>query len=81
MLTISKNIMNLQKQRFGILVFTAIGAARIASFLFDVSINYFTWLLLLSGMTASSVAANTLTGYNDRDIYAVMDTTKDRSIP
>jgi protoheme IX farnesyltransferase len=64
-----------------LLVFTAFGSAFTASFLFDVSINYFTWMLLLVGITAGSAAANTLTGYNDRDIDAIMDRTKARPIP
>ena len=74
--------MNLQNPRYDIFqFFVAFGTAFTASFLFDISINYFTWVLLLAGMTTGSSAANTLTGYNDRDIDAIMDRTKDRPIP
>jgi protoheme IX farnesyltransferase len=55
-----------------LLVFTAFGAALTASFLFDVPITLLTWLLLLGGVAAGSAAADTLTGYNDRDIDAIM---------
>src|ERR687885_2504730 len=64
-----------------LLVFTAFGAALTASFLFDISINAVTWGLLIGGVAAGSAAADTLTGYNDRDIDAVMDRTKGRPIP
>jgi protoheme IX farnesyltransferase len=39
------------------------------------------WLLLILGVAAGSAAADTLTGYNDRDIDAIMDRTKGRPIP
>jgi protoheme IX farnesyltransferase len=38
-------------------------------------------MLLLGGVAAGSAAADTITGYNDRDIDAIMDRTKDRPIP
>jgi protoheme IX farnesyltransferase len=40
-----------------------------------------TWMLLLGGVAAGSAAADTLTGYNDRDIDAIMERTKNRPIP
>src|ERR671934_392555 len=64
-----------------LLVFTAFGAALTASFLFDVPITPVTLILLLSGVAAGSAAADTLTGYNDRDIDAIMERTKNRPIP
>ena len=64
-----------------LLVFTAFGAALTASFLFDVPITPLTWILLLGGVAAGSAAADTLTGYNDRDIDAIMERTKNRPIP
>ncbi|MDQ3836681.1 MAG: heme o synthase [Thermoproteota archaeon] len=64
-----------------LLVFTAFGAALTASFLFDTSITLMTWMLLLGGVAAGSAAADTLTGYNDRDIDAIMERTKNRPIP
>jgi protoheme IX farnesyltransferase len=64
-----------------LLVFTAFGAALTASFLFDIPITPMTWILLIGGVTAGSAAAETLTGYIDRDIDAKMDRTKDRPIP
>jgi protoheme IX farnesyltransferase len=64
-----------------LLVFTAFGAALTASFLFDIPVTPLTWILLLGGVAAGSAAANTLTGYNDRDIDAIMERTKNRPIP
>jgi protoheme IX farnesyltransferase len=64
-----------------LLVFTAFGAALTASFLFDEPIRPETWLLLIGGVAAGSAAADTLTGYNDRDIDAIMERTKHRPIP
>jgi protoheme IX farnesyltransferase len=64
-----------------LLVFTAFGAALTASLLFDVPITPLTWMLLLGGVAAGSAAADTLTGYNDRDIDAIMERTKNRPIP
>jgi len=39
------------------------------------------WFLLLTGVAAGSAAADTITGYNDRDIDAIMERTKARPIP
>ena len=64
-----------------LLVFTAFGAALSASFLFDIPVTLLTWALLLGGVAAGSAAADTLTGYNDRDIDAIMERTKNRPIP
>jgi len=64
-----------------LLVFTAFGAALTASFLFDAPVNLLTFMLLLGGVAAGSAAADTLTGYNDRDIDAIMERTKNRPIP
>lgn len=64
-----------------LLVFTAFGSALTASLLFDIPITPLTWILLLGGVAAGSAAADTITGYNDRDIDAIMDRTKDRPIP
>jgi protoheme IX farnesyltransferase len=64
-----------------LLVFTTFGAALTASFYFDLPISPMTWILLIGGVTAGSAAAETLTGYIDRDIDAMMDRTKSRPIP
>lgn len=64
-----------------LLVFTAIGAAYTASNLYHISLSPLTWFLLIGSVMAGSAAANTLTNYNDRDIDAIMDRTKDRPIP
>jgi protoheme IX farnesyltransferase len=77
-----KNYYELTKPKIWyLLVFTAFGSALTASFLFDVQLSPLTWILLLAGVAAGSAAADTLTGYNDRDIDAIMDRTKDRPIP
>jgi heme o synthase len=77
-----KNYYELTKPKIWyLLVFTAFGSALTASFLFDIQLNHFTWILLLGGVAAGSAAADTITGYNDRDIDAIMDRTKDRPIP
>ncbi|MBA3976906.1 MAG: protoheme IX farnesyltransferase [Nitrosopumilus sp.] len=77
-----KNYYELTKPKIWyLLVFTAFGAAISASWLFDIPISLATWILLLGGVAAGSAAADTLTGYNDRDIDAIMDRTKDRPIP
>ncbi|HJT84629.1 MAG TPA: heme o synthase [Nitrososphaeraceae archaeon] len=77
-----KNYYELTKPKIWyLLVFTAFGSALTASFLFDILISPVTWILLLGGVAAGSAAADTLTGYNDRDIDAIMDRTKDRPIP
>jgi protoheme IX farnesyltransferase len=64
-----------------LLVFTAFSSALTASFLFDIPTSALMWLLLILGVAAGSAAADTLTGYNDRDIDAIMDRTKGRPIP
>src|SRR5215216_7432025 len=77
-----KNYYELTKPKIWyLLVFTAFGSALTASFLFDIQLSPLTWILLLAGIAAGSAAADTLTGYNDRDIDAIMDRTKDRPIP
>jgi protoheme IX farnesyltransferase len=64
-----------------LLVFTAFASALTASFLFEIPTNPLMWVLLIVGVAAGSAAADTLTGYNDRDIDAIMDRTKGRPIP
>jgi protoheme IX farnesyltransferase len=77
-----KNYYELTKPKIWyLLVFTAFGSAASASWLFDVKVRIITWMLLLCGVAAGSAAADTLTGYNDRDIDAIMDRTKGRPIP
>jgi protoheme IX farnesyltransferase len=77
-----KNYYELTKPKIWyLLVFTAFGAALSASFMFDIAITPLTWGLLLAGVAAGSAAADTLTGYNDRDIDAIMERTKNRPIP
>lgn len=77
-----KNYYELTKPKIWyLLVFTAFGSALTASFLFDIPISVFSWILILGCVAAGSAAADTLTGYNDRDIDAIMDRTKDRPIP
>jgi heme o synthase len=77
-----KNYYELTKPKIWyLLVFTAFGSALTASLLFDIPINPLTWILLLGAVAAGSAAADSITGYNDRDIDAIMDRTKDRPIP
>jgi len=77
-----KNYYELTKPKIWyLLVFTAIGAAVSASWLFDVPVSLMTWALLFFAIAAGSAAADTLTGYNDRDIDAIMERTKGRPIP
>ena len=64
-----------------LLVFTAIGAAFTASNLYHIPLSPITWGLVIGGIIAGSAAANTLTNYNDRDIDAIMERTKERPIP
>jgi heme o synthase len=64
-----------------LLVFTAFAAALTASLLFDISVQPLTWMLIIGGIAAGSAAADTLTSFNDRDIDAVMDRTRERPIP
>ena len=77
-----KNYYELTKPKIWyLLVFTAFGSALTASLLFKTPIDPLTWGLLIGGVAAGSAAADTLTGYNDRDIDAIMDRTRDRPIP
>jgi protoheme IX farnesyltransferase len=77
-----KNYYELTKPKIWyLLVFTAFGSALTASLLFDIPLSPLVWVLLLGGIAAGSAAADTITGYNDRDIDAIMDRTKDRPIP
>jgi protoheme IX farnesyltransferase len=77
-----KNYYELTKPKIWyLLVFTSFGAALTASLLFHISIKPLTWILLVGGVAAGSAAADTLTGYNDRDIDAIMDRTRGRPIP
>jgi protoheme IX farnesyltransferase len=77
-----KNYYELTKPKIWyLLVFTAFSSALTASLLFDIPLSPLTWVLLLGGIAAGSAAADAITGYNDRDIDAIMDRTKDRPIP
>ena len=64
-----------------LLVFTAFGAAIVASKIYGVEVSPLTWALMLFGVAAGSASANTLTNYHDRDIDAIMERTKGRPIP
>lgn len=77
-----KNYYELTKPKIWyLLVFTSFGSATTASFLFNIPIQPLTWILLIGGVAAGSAAADTITSYNDRDIDAIMDRTKQRPIP
>jgi protoheme IX farnesyltransferase len=77
-----KNYYELTKPKIWyLLVFTAFGAALTASLLFKIDVTPLQWFLLLAGVAAGSAAADTITGYNDRDIDAIMERTKTRPIP
>jgi protoheme IX farnesyltransferase len=77
-----KNYYELTKPKIWyLLVFTAFGSALTASYLSHMPISPLTWVLLIGGVAAGSAAADTLTGYNDRDIDAIMDRTMGRPIP
>jgi len=77
-----KNYYELTKPKIWyLLVFTAFCAALTASLLFHIPVQPFTWILLIGGVAAGSASADTLTGYNDRDIDAIMDRTRERPIP
>jgi len=77
-----KNYYELTKPKIWyLLVFTAFGAALTASLLFNIEVTPSQWFLLLTGVAAGSAAADTITGYNDRDIDAIMERTKARPIP
>ena len=77
-----KNYYELTKPKIWyLLVFTAFAGALTASFLSHIVVHPITWVLIIAGVAAGSAAADTLTGYNDRDIDAIMDRTKQRPIP
>ena len=77
-----KNYYELTKPKIWyLLVFTTFGAALTASLLFKIEVTPLQWFLLLTGVAAGSAAADTITGYNDRDIDAIMERTKTRPIP
>src|SRR6476646_11601483 len=81
-LNLLKNYYELTKPKIWyLLVFTAFGAALTASLLFKIEVTPLQWFLLLTGVAAGSAAADTITGYNDRDIDAIMERTKARPIP
>ena len=77
-----KNYYELTKPKIWyLLVFTAFGSATTASYLTDTFLSPLQWVFLLVGIVTGSAAADALTGYNDRDIDAIMDRTKARPIP
>lgn len=77
-----KNYYELTKPKIWyLLVFTSFGSALTASFLNHITIQPLTWVLLIGGIAAGSAGADTLTSYNDRDIDAIMDRTRERPIP
>ena len=77
-----KNYYELTKPKIWyLLVFTIFASALTASLLFHIYVQPLTWGLLIGGVAAGSAAADTLTGYNDRDIDAIMDRTRGRPIP
>jgi len=80
--SILKNYYELTKPKIWyLLVFTAFASALTGSLLFHIGVQPLTWVLLIGGVAAGSAAADALTGYNDRDIDAIMDRTKARHIP
>jgi len=79
---ILKNYYELTKPKIWyLLVFTAFSAALTSSLISHIAITPTTWVFLLAGVASGSAAADTLTGYNDRDIDAIMERTKKRPIP
>ena len=77
-----KNYYELTKPKIWyLLVFTAFGSAVTASYTTDTFLSPLQWVFLLVGIVTGSAAADALTGYNDRDIDAIMDRTKARPIP
>jgi len=77
-----KNYYELTKPKIWyLLVFTAFGSAITASYSTDTFMSPLQWVFLLVGIVTGSAAADALTGYNDRDIDAIMDRTKARPIP
>ncbi|MGV8107642.1 MAG: heme o synthase, partial [Nitrososphaerota archaeon] len=77
-----KNYYELTKPKIWyLLVFTTFGSAITASYSTDNFLSPLQWIFLLVGIVTGSAAADALTGYNDRDIDAIMDRTKARPIP
>jgi protoheme IX farnesyltransferase len=77
-----KNYYELTKPKIWyLLVFTAFGSAITASYSTDTFLSPLQWVFLLVGIVTGAAAADALTGYNDRDIDAIMDRTKARPIP
>ncbi len=77
-----KNYYELTKPKIWyLLVFTAVASALTASFLSHIVVDPITWVLIIGAIAAGSAAADTLTGYNDRDIDGIMERTKQRPIP
>ena len=77
-----KNYYELTKPKIWyLLVFTAFASALTASFLSYIVVQPITWVLIIGAIAAGSAAADTLTGYNDRDIDGIMERTKQRPIP
>ena len=77
-----KNYYELTKPKIWyLLVFTAFASALTASFLSHIVVHPMTWVLIMGAIAAGSAAADTLTGYNDRDIDGIMERTKKRPIP
>lgn len=77
-----KNYYELTKPKIWyLLVFTAFASALTASFLSHIVVQPITWVLIIGAIAAGSAAADTLTGYNDRDIDGIMERTKQRPIP
>ncbi|MFN2435186.1 MAG: heme o synthase [Nitrososphaeraceae archaeon] len=77
-----KNYYELTKPKIWyLLVFTAFGSAITASYSTDNFLSPLQWIFLLVGIVTGAAAADALTGYNDRDIDAIMDRTKARPIP
>lgn len=77
-----KNYYELTKPKIWyLLVFTAFASALTASFLSHITVHPITWMLIIGAIAAGSAAADTLTGYNDRDIDGIMERTKQRPIP
>ena len=77
-----KNYYELTKPKIWyLLVFTAFASALTASFVSHIVVHPITWVLIIGAIATGSAAADTLTGYNDRDIDGIMERTKQRPIP
>jgi protoheme IX farnesyltransferase len=77
-----KNYYELTKPKIWyLLVFTAFASALTASFVSHIVVYPITWVLIIGAIATGSAAADTLTGYNDRDIDGIMERTKQRPIP